>query len=171
MEDLSDEAERGLYKLGRWGVNHEVRQFPDRPVGIIQPNTFRARALSTSMKRAAFLGFLIWLGATIGLRLAGQHVFALHPLLLLGVSAPLMALIAWVIARTPGEAIALVAPGMLLDPFSAIWFADVFPNIRADAAGLFGGWLLFCNVVVLLTALARQTRPSTVHSPGLSREP
>ena len=123
------------------------------------------------MKRATFLGFLIWLGATIALRLAGQHILALHPLLLLAVSAPLMALVARAIARTPREAIALVAPGMLLDTVSAIWFADVFPNIPADAAGLFGGWLLFCNVVVLLTALARQTRPSPVHSPGLSREP
>ena len=50
-------------------------------------------------------------------------------------------------------AIALVAPGMLLDTISAIWFPLIFPNIRAGCSGLFGGWLLFCNVVVLLTAV------------------
>jgi Family of unknown function (DUF5367) len=51
-------------------------------------------------------------------------------------------------------AIVLVAPGMLLDTISAAWFGSIFPNIRPDAAGLFGGWLLFCNVVVLLTAIS-----------------
>jgi hypothetical protein len=49
-------------------------------------------------------------------------------------------------------AIVLVAPGMLLDTISAIWFSRVFPNIAPDAAGLFGGWLLFCNVIALLSA-------------------
>jgi len=51
-------------------------------------------------------------------------------------------------------AIALVAPGMLLDTITTIWFPRVFPNLPASAAGLFGGWLLFCNIVVLLTAAA-----------------
>ena len=50
-------------------------------------------------------------------------------------------------------AIALVAPGMLLDTISAVWFPAIFPNIRTACSGLFGGWLLFCNVVVLLTAV------------------
>jgi hypothetical protein len=58
-----------------------------------------------------------------------------------------MALTAWLLTRTPAEAIALAAPGMLFDTFSCIWFAEAFPNIPATAAGLFGGWLLFCNVV------------------------
>jgi hypothetical protein len=47
---------------------------------------------------------------------------------------------------------------MLLDTISAIWFPLIFPNIRIGCSGLFGGWLLFCNVVVLLTAVL--TRPS-----------
>ncbi len=68
-----------------------------------------------------------------------------------------MVVVAMVVLRDAQEralaAIAVVAPGMLLDTISSIWFARIFPNIRADAAGLFGGWLLFCNLVVLLTAV------------------
>src|SRR5262249_44256525 len=116
------------------------------------------------MRRVALTGFLIWAAATLALRLAGAQVFGATdraravPLLL--VSLPLMIAVAVAVLgnfREPGRrataAIALVAPGMLLDTVGAIAFPKLFPNIRADAAGLFGGWLLFCNVVVLLTAI------------------
>ena len=57
------------------------------------------------------------------------------------VSLPLMIFVARaVLAHTHQRAlgvIALVAPGMLLDTISTIWFAQIFPNIRADAAPLF----------------------------------
>ena len=114
------------------------------------------------MKGMIVVGFVIWAAATVALRLGGQYVFrgnAALPLLL--VSLPLMVGVGLAVLRryrTPGEralaAIALAAPGMLLDTASVIWFPRVFPNIRSDAAGLFGGWLLFCNVVVLLTAVS-----------------
>src|SRR5262245_47080993 len=114
------------------------------------------------MTRIAAVGFAIWLGATILLRAVGQYVFrdsgGSGTLLVLLVSVPLMIVVARMVLRglPPAErplgAIVLVAPGMLLDTFSTIWFTKVFPNIRADAAAAFGGWLLLCNVVVLLTA-------------------
>ena len=108
------------------------------------------------MKRIVISGFLIWLGATVALRVAGQLVFRIPPIALLAISLPSMMYVAFAVLRHTDQralgAIALVAPGMLLDTISTIWFAQVFPNIRADAAPLFGGWLLFCNVVVLLTA-------------------
>jgi hypothetical protein len=112
------------------------------------------------VRKIVAVGFVIWLGATVALRLVGQFVFpeasVAGPLVLLLVTLPLMVLVtravlAGVRDRALG-AIALVAPGMLLDTFSTIWFARVFPNMRADTAPMFGGWLLFCNVVVLLTA-------------------
>lgn len=56
------------------------------------------------------------------------------------------------LAAYPIGAIVLVAPGMLLDTISAIWFPRVFPNIAPESAGLFGGWLLFCNVIALISA-------------------
>ena len=109
------------------------------------------------MKRYAITGFVIWAAATLALRLGGQYVFAAPPTVVLLVSLPLMIAVAVTVLRNAEEralaAIALVAPGMLLDTISTIWFSRVFPNIRPDAAGLFGGWLLFCNIVVLLTAV------------------
>jgi hypothetical protein len=117
------------------------------------------------MKGLAIRGFLIWAIATVALRLAGQYVFrggSGIPLLL--VSLPLMIGVALALLRPHRiaeeralGAIVLVAPGMILDTVSAMWFPTIFPNIRADAAGLFGGWLLFCNVVVLLTAISTRT--------------
>lgn len=113
------------------------------------------------MKAMVFWGLLIWASATIALRLGGQVVFRSPAVLLLLVSLPIMVLVAFLLLRRfrtaerrAVAAIVLVAPGMLLDTVSAIWFPSVFPNIRLDAAGLFGGWLLFCNVVVLLTAIS-----------------
>jgi hypothetical protein len=118
------------------------------------------------MKRLAVTGFLIWAAATIALRLGGQYVFGRVPtFLLLIITLPVMAFVARALLwhfPTRGEralaAIALVAPGMLLDTISTIWFPLIFPNIRVGCSGLFGGWLLFCNVVVLLTAVS--SRPS-----------
>jgi hypothetical protein len=116
------------------------------------------------MKRLIMVGFAIWFVATIALRIAGQRV--LNPdrpwsiIALLAISALLMfRLPRFLFSRLaiPRElhalaGIVLVAPGMFLDTVSAVCFSSVFPNIRPDAAGLFGGWLLFCNVVVLVSA-------------------
>ena len=124
------------------------------------------------MKRLALAGFVVWLIATVALRLAGHWVIrgdSLEAILaLLAVSAPLM----WALPRglfarfrvDPREyaagAIVLVAPGMLLDTISAIWFPRVFPNIAPAFAGVFGGWLLFCNVTALVSAVsARRGNP------------
>jgi hypothetical protein len=129
------------------------------------------------MKTLAIWGFLIWALATVALRLGGQYVFCATStgtaLQLLLVSFPIML---WLTLRLLRRyrtaeqralaAIVLVAPGMLLDIVSSMCFSRVFPNIRADAAGLFGGWLLFCNVVVLLTAVSLRT--SSSHEPAES---
>lgn len=123
--------------------------------------------MTQSTARYALLGVAIWAAATIALRLAGAAVFA-HPAALFAVS--LLAMTALAIAVLPRAdagtraraAIALATPGMLLDAISASAFARVFPNIGADAAGLFGGWLLFCNAIVLVTAVAVR--------PGASRD-
>ncbi len=131
------------------------------------------------MKRLVLVGFLIWALATIALRLGGQYVFRTAgmetalPLLL--ISLPVMIWLTLQLLRRYRSAaeralgaIALVAPGMLLDTLSSIWFQAVFPNIRADAAGLFGGWLLFCNVAVLLTAVSvRGSARSSFTSPPI----
>jgi hypothetical protein len=131
------------------------------------------------MRRIAAVGFAIWLGATVVLRIAGQFVFGTGgtdgTLLVLLVSVPLMVAVARAVlgglppAERPLGAIALVAPGMLLDTFSTIWFTRVFPNIRQDAAPTFGGWLLLCNVVVLLTAALGRAAPIITPAPSNER--
>ncbi len=117
------------------------------------------------MKRYALTGFAIWAFATIALRLGGQYLFRVNAVVLLIMSLPVMIAVAVAVLRDAEQralaAIALVAPGMLLDTVSSIWFPRVFPNIRADAAGLFGGWLLFCNIVVLLTAVTYAPRDAS----------
>jgi hypothetical protein len=110
---------------------------------------------------------IIWAVASAALRLAGQFVFGGRSIiLLLLISLPAMIAVATALLQRYRlaeqralAAIVLVAPGMLLDTVSAIWFPLIFPNIRPDAAGAFGGWLLFCNVVVLLTAVLYRPSP------------
>jgi Family of unknown function (DUF5367) len=117
------------------------------------------------MKSLCIAGFVIWLVATVALRLWGQWILRPGDLLAIGallvVSAPAMFYLPRHLFRTysidpedyAAGGIALAAPGMILDTISAIWFAGVFPNMRPEAAGLFGGWLLFCNVIALLSAV------------------
>ena len=123
------------------------------------------------MNRRLFLcGLGIWTGATIALRVAGQHL--LHPdnlvgtLILFAVSFPLMA---WLVRRLcsrfqvrreewPSGAISVVLPTLLLDPFSSAFFPLVFPNIAPEMAGVFGGWMLWCCAGALAGAAFQRWR-------------
>jgi hypothetical protein len=119
------------------------------------------------MWRAFLLGILIWIAGTITIRLVGQHL--LQPghsgttLLLYGVSFLAMILLVrgiclwlalerkmWI--RAAGW---LSLPTLLLDPISCAFFAEVFPNIDAAAAGIFGGWMLICCGGVVAGALVK----------------
>lgn len=125
------------------------------------------------MKQLFVVGFSIWLVATIVLRFAGQWV--LNPDRPVSIIV-LLAISGFLLFRLPGMlfmrfvippeqralgGIALVAPGMFLDAFSAICFSSVFPNMRPEAAGLFGGWLLVCNVAALVSAALQSRAPTT----------
>lgn len=122
------------------------------------------------MHRPLFLyGLGIWLAATAALRFAGQRV--LHPddvtrtLILFAISFPLMALLARRLCRRlhvpseawPAAAISLALPTLLLDPFSSAFFPAVFPNIPASAAGIFGGWMLWCCAGALTGVIFRRS--------------
>jgi hypothetical protein len=114
------------------------------------------------MRRCLTIGFIIWLVATIALRFTGQYI--LHPenpvafVALLVVSFPLMVLIARRICagaslpreQWPAAGIFLVAPTLVLDTFSSALFPLLYPNIPLQAAGLFGGWMLWCCASALL---------------------
>jgi hypothetical protein len=118
--------------------------------------------------RLILCGLVIWGAATAVLRLAGQRI--LHPddwqrtLILFAVSFPLMA---WIVRRLcrrfqlprdqwPLGAISVALPTLLLDPFSSAFFPVVFPNMPPEAAGIFGGWMLWCCAGALLGVAIRQ---------------
>jgi len=111
------------------------------------------------MKRHLLLflyGFIGWLAATAALRVWGQHVLRpgdlTRTLVLFAFSFPLMAfLIRRLCSRLRlrreewlSGAVAILAPMLLLDPFSSAFFPVVFPNMAPEMAGVFGGWMLWC---------------------------
>jgi hypothetical protein len=122
--------------------------------------------------RLFLYGLAIWIGATVALRLAGQHL--LNParstptILLFAVSFPLMAWLVRHLCRSfrlhpnewPAGAISIALPTLLLDPFSSAFFPAVFPNMAPEMAGVFGGWMLWCCA----GALAGATISSRVRS-------
>jgi hypothetical protein len=111
---------------------------------------------SHSYTRAFSTGLLMWLAGTIGVRIAGQRVLhadhASRTLILYLVSFLLMAWLIPGICRGMGlereswfkATAALILPTLLLDPFSCVFFAKVFPNVDPAAVGVFGGWMLIC---------------------------
>ena len=118
-------------------------------------------------RRLFFLGLVIWIAATLALRLGGQFLLRpghwLSTLLLFVVSLLLMAWLARRLCRKlrvppeqwPAGAISLALPTLLLDPFSSAFFPVVFPNLAPQLAGVFGGWMLVCCAGALLGATIR----------------
>ena len=120
------------------------------------------------MHRGLFLtGLVIWVAATLALRLAGQRILRPSPwpatLALFALSFLLMAWLARRLCRRfqlpaerwPAGAISLALPTLLLDPFSSAFFPAVFPNLAPELAGVFGGWMLSCCAGALLGATIR----------------
>lgn len=121
------------------------------------------------MNRYLYLGvgFGIWAAATLAVRLIGQVLFlpdnavivaALY--IVVGIALPLLAYGIYIWRRLDPiqqiEAAALlVIPGMLADAFVVLFFAPIFPNVTPEADGLFGAWLLWAYVVVLITGFIR----------------
>ena len=111
------------------------------------------------------MSFLIWLAATVVLRLWG-HTFFIPGSNLSMVSSflfsltflPLLvyAIFRW--KKVPMNqrleaAVCLAIPGMLLDVVTTYFFAQAFPNVLPTADGAFGAWLLWGYAIVLLTGL------------------
>ena len=120
--------------------------------------------------RLGLYGFGIWAAATLFLRVRGQAVLRqgdwIGTLLLFAVSFPLMA---WMVRRLcrrfqPNRehwlagAVSIALPTLLLDPFSSAFFSVVFPNMAPEAAGAFGGWMLWCCAGALVGAMARNRK-------------
>ena len=122
------------------------------------------------------MSFLIWLMATVVMRLWG-HTFFIPDNNLSMVSSflfsltclPLLvyAIFHWqkVLPRQRQEAaICLAIPGMLLDVVTTYCFAQAFPNVLPTADGAFGAWLLWGYAIVLVTGLitSRSSKPQSL---------
>lgn len=111
------------------------------------------------------MSFLIWLSATLVLRLWG-HTFFIPDNNWSMVSSFLFSLtclplLVYAISRwkqvPPHQrieaAVCLAIPGMLLDVVTTYFFTQAFPNVLPTADGVFGAWLLWGYAIVLLTGL------------------
>lgn len=122
------------------------------------------------------MSFLIWLMATVVMRLWG-HTFFIPDSNLSMVSSFLFSLTCLpllvyaifhrqkVLPRQRQEAaICLAIPGMLLDVVTTYCFAQAFPNILPTADGAFGAWLLWGYAIVLVTGLiaSRSSKPQSL---------
>ncbi|MEA5625953.1 DUF5367 domain-containing protein [Nostoc sp. UHCC 0251] len=112
-----------------------------------------------------FLGFLIWLTATVILRLWGQVILIPDNNLVMGLnflwSLLFLPLIVYGVIRwqnvKPQQrinvALCLGIPGMLLDVPTTYFFPQAFPNMSVAVDRLYGGWLLWGYAIVFLTGV------------------
>ena len=107
------------------------------------------------MKRFLLLGFALWLGATLLLRVAPASLLqpdrTVAVLFLYAASFGLVFALVRRLVRRHGDAtsgcragIGLLLPTLVLDAFASAFFPRVYPNFSASAAGVFGGWMLIC---------------------------
>ncbi len=114
-------------------------------------------------------GFLVWLLATLIVRVSGQHFLdtdepVIVAFLFLG-TIPLIAAVTipiydWrkvSLHDRPAAAILMSLPGILIDVVVVLMFSTVYPNL-GDVAGLFGAWLLWAYGLVLITGLLPYNR-------------
>ena len=116
-------------------------------------------------------GLALWAVGTVALRFGGQALLqpghATRILLVFLVSFPLMAAIGRRICRRFGlpreqwmeGAVSLALPTLLLDAPASAFFPVVYPNMAPEAAGIFGGWMLWCCAGVFVGALVSRPAP------------
>jgi hypothetical protein len=125
-------------------------------------------AVEINAPRMLVVGSVLWLLGTIGLRIFGQYIF--HPdnpiaiVALLLISFPPMFLLVRKIcadAKIPVEqwplaAIVLLTPTFVMDTLSSSMFSIFYPNIDQRAAGLYGGWIIWCIGAALLGVIVKR---------------
>lgn len=109
-------------------------------------------------------GFLLWLLATIVMRVVGHHVLdheqPIITTLLFLATIPLIAVATvpvydWRrinLQDRPTAAILMALPGLLIDVPVLLLFSTIYPNL-VDAGVLFGAWLLWAYGLVLISGL------------------
>lgn len=111
------------------------------------------------------IGVVIWFGATLVMRVAGQFFFhhdsatwMAGNFIAMLIAMPLLAraIFQWrrvPVAQRAAVALAVAVPGMLLDVLTTYFFAQTFPNMDAAGDGAWGAILLFSYALFLVPAL------------------
>ena len=115
-------------------------------------------------------GFLLWLSATLLFRFFGHFLLIPGnvPLLLTTfiLAIPLITLATYpyyYFRKIPNpqrilSSVQIALPGMILDIFSIIYFAKVFPNLHINTLPLFASWLLWAYSLILFTGFSIKTK-------------
>jgi predicted neutral ceramidase superfamily lipid hydrolase len=108
------------------------------------------------MRKTLLLGIIIWIAATMAIRLWGQYllqpgqtwqILLLYLISFIAMMWLVRKICNWLAVQKESwinAASLLILPTLVLDSFSCLYFASVFPNIDSAAAGAFGGWMLIC---------------------------
>jgi hypothetical protein len=101
-------------------------------------------------------GVALWLIGTLALRFFGRNLLdPSHPVKLVVLFAISFPLMAWLLRRLcvkrnlpspewARAALYFVLPSLLLDSMASVFFAQVYPEMPREWAGVFGGWILWC---------------------------
>lgn len=113
-------------------------------------------------------GLALWLVGTVVLRLAGHLILPHDPatawIMLYGVSALATAMVSRGVYRWAGirasewlsAASVLILPTLVLDAFTSLFFARVFPQMDPGMSGAFSGWMLICCAGAVVGAWVRR---------------
>jgi hypothetical protein len=155
VDDIQNVCDASL-KRGRHGSRRRRGSQLDKSAASSENESEFKFWKDDRMRRCFATGVVICLAATLVLRYTGQYLLQAESLIaiaaLLAASFPLMALVARRVCagagvprdQWPSAAIFLVMPTLVLDTFSSVFFSVVYPNISPQAAGLYGGWILWC---------------------------
>lgn len=126
---------------------------------------FGRQAQNFALAPFLVIGVIVWFGATLAMRVAGQFFFhhdsaawmAFNFTAML-IAMPLLAYAIFQWRRVPATqraaaAVAVAVPGMLLDVLTTYFFAQTFPNVNGAGDGAWGAWLLFSYALFLVPAL------------------
>jgi uncharacterized protein DUF5367 len=119
------------------------------------------------MRVVVAAGFALWLLGTVLLRSAGHWWLPrdsapawVFLYLVSGVATSLIARAVYRRAGIPRQAwlsaaSAFILPTLLLDAFTALFFASAFPQLDVRMSGAFGGWMLICSAGAVVGAWVR----------------
>lgn len=109
------------------------------------------------MGTAFLVGLALWAAGTLCIRVSGNALARLFAsvrttvlvyaisFLISGILVPIVCLLLRLDSSARVEGAALLAlPTLLIDAFSCVFFARLFPRAPSTLAGVFGGWMMIC---------------------------